>query len=141
MINDIIKKVKTKRYYEDLYEIPWLYNEELLKQGSQIQNKKKLRIGLINVPCGGFGDIIVCQTFYEYLLSWYPEHDIILCTTTPDKFKKLGINTKGYVKILVHGDDECELHNLLYLALSTPKTFKEDSHFILICIHTEMILR
>ena len=114
MINQFIKKVKTKKYYEDLYEIPWIYSEDLLNEGSRVTNKKKLRIALINVPCGGFGDVIVCQTFYEYLKTWYSNHDIILCTTTPEKFKKLGINTKGYVNIHVRGDSECELYNLMY---------------------------
>jgi len=123
MLNDIIKLVKSKKYYEDLYEIPWILNE-----GKPIQNQKKLRIALINVPCGGFGDIIVCQTFYEYLKEWYPQHDIILCTTTPDKFKKLGINTKGYIKISVRGDDECESYNLMYFK-KKPKLFD-----IMICV-------
>jgi hypothetical protein len=128
MNKQLIKLVKTKKYYEDLYQVPWMHCEDLISHGSRIQNKKKLRIGIINVPCGGFGDIIVCQTFYEYLKQWYPEHDIILCTTTPYKFKKLGINTKGYVKIHVHGDDECELYNYLYFK-KQPKKFD-----IMICI-------
>lgn len=128
MINEIIKKVKTKKYYEDLYEIPWIYSEDLLKEGSRVTNKRKLRIALINVPCGGFGDVIVCQTFYEYLKKWYPNHDIILCTTTPEKFKKLGINTKGYVKIHVRGDSECELYNLMYFKK------KQKPFDIMICI-------
>ena len=59
-----IKLVKSKKYYEKLYDIPW-----------QLQacetNHGKLRIALINVPCGGFGDSFVCQTFYAYLKGWY----------------------------------------------------------------------
>jgi len=123
MINDLIPIVKQQKYFESLYEIPWLINE-----GKPMTNPRKLRIGLINIPCGGFGDIIVCQTFYEYLKSWYPQHEIILCTTTPEKFKKLGINTRGYVKIHVHGDEECELHNLMYFK-KVPKKFD-----IMICV-------
>ena len=53
---------------------------------------------------------------------------MVLCTTTPDKFKKLGINTKYYKKIDVHGDSECELYNLLYFK-KQPKKFD-----IMICI-------
>ena len=123
MNDKIIKLVQSKKYYEELYEIPWI-----LKENKKITNSKKLRIGLINVPCGGFGDIIVCQTFYEYLKGWYPQHDIVLCTTTPEKFKKLGIDTRSYKKILVHGDSECEGYNLLYFK-PLPKKFD-----IMICI-------
>ena len=123
MINEIIDLIKTKKYYDDSYEIPWL-----LKEGHTITNAKKLRIALINVPCGGYGDIIVCQTLYEYLRKWYPQHDIIICTTTPIKFKDLGINTRGYIKIGVHGDDECELYNLMYFK-NKPKQFD-----IMICV-------
>jgi hypothetical protein len=123
MNEQLIQSVKSTKYYEELYEIPWRLNE-----GKKNTNKRKLRIGLINVPCGGFGDIIVCQTFYEYLTSWYPDHEVIVCTTTPEKFKKLGINTKGYVKIHVHGDEECEPYNLMYFK-KQPKPFD-----IMICV-------
>ena len=123
MDKEINRLVKTKKYYEDLYEIPWS-----LMEGTRMANSKKLRIGLINVPCGGFGDIIVCQTFYGYLTKWYPQHDIVLCTTTPDKFKKLGIDTKSYVKIHVRGNSECEAYNLLYFK-KNPKPFD-----IMICV-------
>ena len=64
MEQKLIEKVRTKKYYEELYDIPWT-----LLENKTLTNKKKLRIGLINVPCGGFGVIIVCQTFYEYLKS------------------------------------------------------------------------
>lgn len=118
MESKIIELVKDTKYYEDLYEIPW----KICETQGKLTKQKKLRIGLINVPCGGFGDIIVCQTFYEYLQSWYPQHEVVLCTTTPYKFKKLGIDTKGYKKIFVHGDSECELYNLLYFK-KQPKRF------------------
>jgi len=125
MLSDIIRLVKYKNYYEDLYEIPWI-----LKEGVKITNSKKLRIGLINTPCEGFGDIIVCQTFYEYLKQWYPQHDIIICSTTPYKFKQLGYNSNKIVTISVHGSDECELHNVMYFKRQDkPKPFD-----IMICI-------
>ena len=123
MNKDIVSLIKSKKYYEELYDIPWQ-----MKEGMKITNQKKLRIGLINVPCGGFGDIIVCQTFYEYLKCWYPKHEIVLCTTTPEKFKKLGIDTRSYKKIYVHGDSECELYNLLYFK-KQPKKFD-----IMVCL-------
>lgn len=123
MNEQLISLVQSSKYYEELYELPWRLLEK-----KPMRNKRKLRIGLINVPCGGFGDIIVCQTFYEYLKCWYPNHEIVLCTTTPEKFKKLGIDTRSYKKIFVHGDSECELYNLLYFK-KQPKKFD-----IMICI-------
>ena len=123
MNKDLLNSANKVKYYEELYDLP-----RISLENKPITNKKKLRIALINVPCGGFGDIIVCQTFYEYLKSWYPHHEIVLCTTTPDKFKKLGINTRSYKKIDVHGDSECELYNLLYFK-KQPKKFD-----IMICI-------
>jgi hypothetical protein len=123
MIEGLIKQVKTKKYYEDLYEIPWK-----LKEHKPLTNSKKLRIGLINVPCNGFGDVIVCHTFYQYLKKWYPKHEIVICTTLPDKFKQLGIKNIKYHKIYVHGDEECELYNIMYFK-KQPKQFD-----IMICI-------
>ena len=123
MVKELLNLVKKTKYYEDLYMIPWKLNET-----KPVTNAKKLRIALINVPCGGFGDIIVCQTFYEYLKEWYPQHEIIVCTTTPDKFKQLGINTSKFIKIHVNGDDECELYNLMYFK-KQPKKFD-----IMICV-------
>jgi len=117
MNSDIRKLVSSKKYYEDLYEIPWI-----LQEGKPLVKKNKVRIGLINVPCGGFGDIIVCHTFYEYLKEWYPQHQVVICTTALDKFKKLGIRTTSFVEILSKGGDECEPYNLLYFK-KQPKPF------------------
>ena len=123
MNKGIIKLVTSKKYYEDLYEIPWS-----LEEGKSVIKKTKLRIALINIPCGGFGDIIVCQTFYEYLKTWYPLHDIIICTTVIQKFKTLGINTNKMIEISVKGGAECEPYDKLYFKKS-PKPFD-----IMICI-------
>ena len=72
------------------------------------EDTKGLRIGLFNVPCGGFGDVIVCQTFSEYLKSWYPNAKVTICTTTPDKFKSLGINVnKGFATLKSSYEEEC----------------------------------
>ena len=123
MNKDIIQLVKSKKYYEDLYEIPWT-----LEEGKSISKHKKLRIALINIPCGGFGDIIVCHTFYEYLKSWYPHHDITICTTALQKFKTLGVDTKKFINISVKGGEECEPYDKLYFK-KAPKAFD-----IMICI-------
>lgn len=101
--------IKSKKYYNELYEIPWKHYTNKPKKQS------KLHIGIINVPCEGFGDIIVCQTFYEYLKEWYPQHTISVCSTTPLKFRKLGYKTKIYpISVRYGGGLECELPNLHY---------------------------
>ena len=119
-MNQLVEKIKNVKSFHELYELP-------LDIKKQVQSKS-LRIGLINVPCGGFGDIIVCQIFSEYLQYWYPEHDIITCTTAPAKFRSLGIDTKKFVKIHVNGDEECETYDLLYFK-KQPRKFD-----IMICI-------
>ena len=123
MNKNIIQLVKSKKYYEDLYEIPWS-----IEEGKKLTNKRKLRIALINVPCGGFGDIIVCQTMYDYLREWYPQHDITICTTAVEKFKTLGMNTKNIIKVSVNGLEECESYDKLYFK-KNPRPFD-----IIICI-------
>ena len=109
MSQELTSLIKTKRYYNELYEIPWRHYQNTTSES------KKLHIGIINVPCEGFGDIIVCQTFYEYLRCWYPKHKLTVCSTTPEKFKKLGYKTKiTPISVRYGGDAECELPNLHY---------------------------
>ena len=48
MDKQLINLIKSKKYYEELYDIPWQ-----LQEGKQLSSGKKLRIALINVPCGG----------------------------------------------------------------------------------------
>jgi hypothetical protein len=117
MENEIIDLMENTNYYEDLYDIPWT----IMRDYAPIKNNK-LRIALINIPCGGFGDIIVCQTFSEYLQQWYPMHEIIICTTSIHKFKSLGIDTRKFIEISVHGNDECEGYDKLYFK-KIPKSF------------------
>ena len=76
------------KYYEDLYDILWKMNDikEFKKEFS------KVSVGLFNIPCGGFGDIIVCKTFYDYLKSWYPNMNVNICTSDPEKYDQLGVS-------------------------------------------------
>lgn len=82
------------KYYEDLYDILWKMNDvkEFKKEFS------KVSVGLFNIPCGGFGDIIVCKTFYDYLKSWYPNMNVNICTSDPGKYDQLGVS-KGVLKL------------------------------------------
>ena len=87
-MNQLVEKIKYVKSFHELYELP-------LDIKKQVQSKS-LRIGLINVPCGGFGDIIVCKTFYDYLMEWYPGSKVSICTTAPNKYKELGIRGNIY---------------------------------------------
>ena len=68
-ITDLSVKIQGSKKYEDLYNVLWktCENEKL-----QRKHYNGVSIGLFNVPCGGFGDIIVTKTFYDYLNKWYP---------------------------------------------------------------------
>mgnify|MGYP001262831895 CR=1 FL=1 len=86
------KQVKESKKYEDLYNVLWKSVEDKRLEKKHYHN---IRIGLFNVPCGGFGDIIVTKTFHDYLKEWYPTSNVSICTTGPQKYKDLGLkNTK-----------------------------------------------
>ena len=101
-----IKRLSLKcKYYEDLYNIIWELNTA---NKITINDSKDIKIGLFNTPCGGFGDIIVCKTFYDYLNEWYPNANIYICTTAPKKYKDLGIEGNIYKLYSLDGNDENE---------------------------------
>ena len=105
MVEEIKQLSKKAYYYEDLYDIFWkLYEKNKLKP----EHYKDISIGLFNTPCGGFGDIIVCKTFYDYLREWYPTAKISICTTAPQKYKDLGIDGNIYKLYSLDGNDENE---------------------------------
>ena len=85
-----IKQLSNKcKYYEDLYMIFWK-----LFENKQIEKKhyQKIKVGLFNIPCGGFGDIIICKTMYDYIKDWYPDIHVSICSSTPEKYKDLGVS-------------------------------------------------
>jgi len=88
----IIENINKTDDYELMDQVIWRSIEEL---NMKIKlTDKKVKIGLINLPCCGFGDIIVCKTFYDYLKSWYKGINVSICSTTPDKYKQLGVKEK-----------------------------------------------
>ena len=97
------------KYYEDLYDILWKINESKQIQKKDYQN---IKIGLFNTPCGGFGDIIVCKSFYDYLTEWYPGANISICTTAQNKYKDLGIS--GNIYKLYHKNNETDIECVEY---------------------------
>lgn len=114
MLDKIISLSNKSKYYEDLYDIFWKISEN-----DKINNKHymNISIGLFNTPCGGFGDIIVCKTFYDYLKEWYPKAKISICTTAPQKYSDLGIQGNIYKLYGKDGNDkeECVEYDKLVL--------------------------
>ena len=82
--------------FEDLYNLLWRYHIDHKLERKHYHN---ISIGLFNIPCGGFGDIIVTKTFHDYLKQWYPSAKITICTTGPEKFKSLGLSTRNIVEL------------------------------------------
>ena len=57
-IDSIRKIIKETNKYEDLYNLPLI----LYKSSNLLaEHSKDLSIGIFNVPCGGFGDVILYQ--------------------------------------------------------------------------------
>ena len=113
-IKDKINKLSKKsKYYEDLYDIFWKISEDIKIKKEHYDN---ISIGLFNIPCAGFGDIIVCKTFYDYLKEWYPTSKIKICTTNPEKYKELKIDGDIYkLHSKVDGVNECLDYDKLIL--------------------------
>ena len=88
-ISDNFKKVvSSSNKFEDLYDTLWRSVEKKRLEKKHFHN---ISIGLFNVPCGGFGDIIVTKTFHDYLKEWYPTANVSICTTGPKKISRFRI--------------------------------------------------
>ena len=113
---NIIKLMNNKRKISDLNNLLWEYYS---KDKLEAIHSKNVSIGLFNVPCGGFGDIIVTKTFNDYLKNWYPQANITICTTGPEKYKQLGIKDKMIRLVRKDGSDfdnaECSGYETLLL--------------------------
>ena len=121
-MDEIIKYSEKCKYFEDLYDIFWkLYENDKIEK----KHYSNISIGLFNTPCGGFGDIIVCKTFYDYLTEWYPGASISICTTAPGKYRDLGINGNIY-KLSERGKDKTDTECIDYSKLVLKKKIKFD---------------
>ena len=86
---DTIKKIiKDSKSYHDLYNLSW---KPYLFSKLTEKHYEDIKIGLFNVPCGGFGDVILTKTFHDYLIEWYPKANVKICTTGIQKYKSIGI--------------------------------------------------
>lgn len=121
MYLDKVKElIKGLKYYEDLYDIIWKVGEDNKIKRSDYND---INIGLFNTPCAGFGDIIVCKTFYDYLKKWYPSTNITICTTTPKKYNDLGIKGDIYKLYNKENDEDSECIEYDELILKKKKKF------------------
>lgn len=121
MYLDSVKNIiKSNKYYEDLYDIIWKLGEH---QKIKKQNYNGVKIGLFNTPCAGFGDIIVCKTFYDYLNQWYPGASVTICTTTPAKYGDLGIKGDIYKLYNKENNEDSECIEYDELVLKKKKKF------------------
>jgi len=97
LFNKLYNNLKKNIYYEDAPYIP-IYTIEELK--FKIEHKhSKVHVGLINIPCSGFGDIVNCSLFYQYLKDWYPNIRVSICTSEIDKFKTLKIKGLKFIEL------------------------------------------
>lgn len=118
-LKSIIKKFKT---YDEMYNLSWkLYESEIFNE----KYSDNLTIGLFNVPCGGFGDVILTKTFHDYLISWYPKSKVKICTTGIKKYKSIGI-TDNLIELKRKDNrdyDDGECSSFDKLNISTTFTF------------------
>lgn len=102
---ELLSKLKSSKYYEDTTYIPLYHLEE---QKIKIKPKQsKVHIGLINIPCSGFGDIVNCSLFYQYLKEWYPNIRVSICTPEIDKFKSLKLKGLKFIELKSKKEKEC----------------------------------
>ena len=122
-VKHIIDRINDLKYDEDIKVL-----HHTLFEGDKISKKESnVSVALINIPCGGFGDIVNCKTFSDYLKEWYPSMKVSICTSAPDKFKSLGIPTKDLAELLpikIHDETEkgeCQPFNNLKFKNKVPK--------------------
>lgn len=89
LVNLIKDKINELKYDEDIK----ILHHTLFEDYKLSKNDSKIHVGLINIPCGGFGDVVNCKTFSDYLKEWYPNMKVTICTSSIDKFKSLGLKT------------------------------------------------
>lgn len=109
----IYDKLKNSKNYDELYKIPRQLYENLNMVPNYYDN---INIGLLNIPCGGFGDVIACKTFYDYLKEWYPKSNVYICTTEVDKFKSISVDVKNMIKLTNTSNIECPPFDKLKLS-------------------------
>ena len=121
LFNSLVQTIQNLEYDEDIKTFHYTFFEKT----KILPKDTKVNVGLINVPCGGFGDIVCCKIFSNYLKEWYPKMKVTICTAAIDKFKSLKIPTKDLVKLKARVDygegGECEPFDNLKFTGKIPK--------------------
>ena len=120
----LIQHIKNLKHDKDIK----MFHHTLFEGSKLLPKDSNVKVGLINIPCAGFGDIINCKTFSEYLESWYSNIKVTICTSSVNKFKSLGISTKKLtelVAIKIYDEEEgseCQpFDNLKFKNKKVPK--------------------
>jgi len=114
-------KLNNNKNYDDLYYEPLKFFE---KQKIKIKynDYKNIHIGLINIPCEGFGDIVNCGLFYQNLKLWYPKIRITICTSELYKYKTLKFTGLKFIELIKKkGIQECGNYGDYKFKNSKPK--------------------
>ena len=118
LVSYINKKVDELQYDNDIQTL-----HHTLFEGHKLKpSESNISVLLVNIPCNGFGDIINCKTFSDYLKEWYPNMKTSICTTSVDKFKSLGLNTKDLIELksITGEESECQSFNKLKFKSKPP---------------------
>ena len=117
-MSEFINLIKESKSFQNIYDISWK-----LHLGEKIQkiHYDKLKIGLMNIPCGGYGDVIKCIKIYNYFNKWYPNSTIKICSTSKVKFRNLGI--KEQIIEFKHDTDDGECIKYEHLRLDYKTKF------------------
>ena len=105
---------------DEIYDIRWK-----LHLGEKIKKKhtENLNIALVNVPCGGYGDVIKCIKIFTYLKKWYRNANISILSASKQKFRNLGIDEPIIdIKHKIYKDSH-ECNKFKDLKLSNNKKF------------------
>lgn len=100
------KTIQNNTFYDELYYEPLNFFSKKAKINHN--DIKNLHIGLINIPCEGFGDIVNCGLFYQTLKLWYPKIKITICTSEYYKFQSLKFTGLNFIELIKkEGIQEC----------------------------------
>jgi len=102
-MEELINKILETNSFDNLYDLRLnLFLNEKIKK----IHYDKIKIGLINIPCGGYGDVIKCIKVCDYLKKWYPTLNTKICSTSKQKYRNIG--SKHQIIELKHKSKEGE---------------------------------
>lgn len=110
-MDEFKNKILKSKTFDSLYDIR--LNQFIGEKIKKI-HYDKIKLGIINIPCGGYGDVIKCIKVYDYFKKWYPTMNTKICSSTKQKFRNLG--SKHQIIELKHENErECRKFSELKL--------------------------